>query len=42
MLQRRCTSIAEESDSETRTAGGKIIGKTNLVMDSKRSKQTLT
>ncbi|XP_020614528.1 calmodulin-like [Orbicella faveolata] len=27
MLQRSCTSIAEESESETRTAGGKISGK---------------
>lgn len=42
MLQRSCTSIAEESESETRTAGGKISGKTNFVTTSKTSKQTLT
>ena len=41
-MQRRYTSIAEESESATRTAGGKISGKTNFVSASKTSKQTLT
>lgn len=42
MLQRRYTSIAEESESENRTAGGKNSGKTIFVTASKTSKQTLT
>ena len=42
MLRRRCTSIAEESENENRTAGGKNSGKTNFVTASKTSKQTLT
>lgn len=40
MLQRRYTSIAEESESENRTAGGKNSGEANFVT-AKTSKQTL-
>lgn len=41
MLRRRCTSIAEESESENKTAGGKNSGESDFMTARKTINQTL-